>query len=110
MPTPSHAAGTSISSSRKSATCTAPPTWGWIATRAISAPEVLYGEITRSAPARRSFFSESSAEARATIRISGASSRAVSAMKMLSASESTQAITARARRIPAPSSTSSSAA
>ena len=60
----------------------------------------MYGEITRSAPARSSFFSESSAEARATIKMSERSSRADSAMKMFSASESTQAITAARARDP----------
>ena len=64
-------------------------------------PDVLYGETTRSAPARRSLLSDSSWLARATTAMSGRSSRAVSAMKMFSASESTQATTARARSMPA---------
>jgi hypothetical protein len=55
----------------------------------------------RSAPARLSFFSDSSALARAMIVMSGRSSRAVSVMKMFSASESTQATIPRARSIPA---------
>ena len=66
--------------------------------------------MTRSAPARSSFFSESSADARAMIRMSERSSRALSVMKMFSASESTHAITARARAIPASIRTSSSEA
>ena len=57
--------------------------------------------MTRVAPARSSLGSESSTDARATIAMSGFSSRAVSVMKMFSASESTQATTARARSIPA---------
>jgi hypothetical protein len=55
----------------------------------------------RSAPARLSFFSDSSALARAIIVMSGRSSRAVKVMKMFSASESTQATIPRARSIPA---------
>jgi len=47
--------------------------------RAVSAPDDLYGETTRSAPARRSLLSDSSSAARATIAISGRSSRAVRA-------------------------------
>ena len=66
--------------------------------------------MTRVAPARRSLDSESSEAARATIAMSGRSSRADSVMKMLSASESTQAITPRARMIPAARRTSSSVA
>jgi len=42
----------------------------------------LYGETTRLAPARQSFFSESSSLARATIVMSGRSSRTVRVMKM----------------------------
>ena len=53
------------------------------------------------APARSSFFSESSTLALATIVISLRSSRAVRQVKMFSASESTQARTEIARSTPA---------
>ena len=50
---PSHPGATSISSMRYSgATSTTPETCGLRASRAISAPLVLYGEMTRVAPAR----------------------------------------------------------
>lgn len=71
-------------------------------------PDALYGLMTRSAPARRSLDSESSTEARATITMSDRSSRAVSVMKMFSASESWQATIARAFSRPASRSTTSS--
>jgi hypothetical protein len=64
--------------------------------------------MARVAPARSSFDSTASSEARATIATSGRSPRTVSVMKMLSASESTHAITPRARITPAARRTSSS--
>ena len=55
---------------------------------------ILYGEITRvGAGAQQLGLDDSSDGARATIAMSGRSPRAVSVMKMLSASESTHAIT-----------------
>jgi hypothetical protein len=109
LPRASQPSETSISSIRYSgATSTTPVTCGCSASRAISAPLDLYGEITRSAPARSSFFSESSTAARATMVMSERSSRAVRQMKMFSASESTHASTATARSIPAAFSISSS--
>src|SRR3954447_13714970 len=101
-PPPGDPGATSISSIRYSgATSSAPRIWGFSARRAISEPLVLYGEITRVAPARRSLASTASSDARATIATSGRRPRTVSVMKMLSASESTQAITPRARMTPA---------
>ena len=82
-------------------TSTTPLSCGCSASLAISVPLALYGEITRSAPARLSFFSVSSIAARATIGMSARSSRAVSVMKTLFASESAQAMIERARAIPA---------
>ena len=111
LPAPLQPSTTSISSKRwPASTSTAPEICGCSARRAISEPEDLYGEMTRSAPARRSFASESSREARATIAALGLSSRTVSVMKMFSASESTHATTARARSTPARRSDSSSLA
>src|SRR5436190_883416 len=110
-PLPAEPSVTSISSIRYSgARSTAPDTLGCRARRAISVPEALYGEITRSAPARSSFFSASSALARAMTLMPGASSRALSVITMFSASESTQATIPRARSIPAARSSSSSEA
>ena len=57
--------------------------------------------------ARLSFFSESSSPARATITMSGRSSRAVSVMNTLSVSESAHAMIERARSTPAATSTES---
>ncbi len=64
-------------------------------------PLALYGEITRSAPARLSFFSVSERAARATIGMSARSSRAVSVMNTFSASESAHATSEQARSMPA---------
>ena len=73
-------------------------------------PEVLYGEITRSAPGPQQLLLGLLDRRPRHDPDVERSSRAVSAMKMFSASESTHAITARARSIPADLRTSSSAA
>ena len=66
--------------------------------------------MARSAPARRSFGTLASSAARATMRSAGFSTRADRTMYMLVASLAVVAISPRARRTPARSSTGSSVA
>ena len=76
----------------------------------MRAPPMLCGLTTLSAPARRSFSSLSSMRARATMKMSGRSERALSVTKRFPASVSSAATNARARNKPAASRTRSSLA
>ena len=64
-------------------------------------PPIMYGEITRLAPAFMSFFSAPSSSARATMNTRSDINRALMVMKRLSASEAARVTSVFARSMPA---------
>ena len=114
LPAASQLAGISISSSWMSAppaietTSRNAATCGFAIRFAICSPAEEYGWTTRSAPASFSLRAPESSEPRATTKSSGAIAFAESVMKRLISSESADATSPRARRMPARSRSASS--